>query len=147
MQYKDDAAVVVGWEFEVSWGDNIVRQFATWAMMARPGSSHIWMVVEDIIQSLQNTMVEKSVSAKGLALEMVGDVVDVTGPRRFTRSMLKSMEEALEATVEDFQTLLEPTLIRDVLVLPGYVFAAFMNTYDETIEVPPPLVEHQYAGS
>lgn len=147
LKYKDDAAVVVGWEFDIGWGDNIFRQFATWVIIAKPGSPHICMVVEDILQSLRDTMREKNIPVEGLTLKMVGDVVDATGPRRFTRSILKSMEEAFEATVQDIQKLLEPKLIGDVLVLPGYAFAASANTYDEAMEVPPPLVKHHYTGS
>ena len=146
-QYEDDAGVVVGWEFDVGWGDNIIREFATWAIMAKPGSPHMWMVVEDIMQSFRDKMREKNVPIEGLTLEMGGDVVDATGPRRFTRSILRSMGEAFNTTVQDIQNLLEPKLVGDVLVLPGYAFAASTNTYDESVEVPPPLVKHHYAGT
>lgn len=146
-QYKDNATVVVGWEFDVGWGDGIVHEFATWTMMAKPGSPHLWMVIEDIMQSLKETMRGNYVPIEKLTLEMVGDVVDATGPRRFTESMIKSMEGAFNATAEDIQDLLEPKLVGDVLVLPGYAFAASANIYDEAMDVPPPLVKHHYAGS
>jgi alpha 1,6-mannosyltransferase len=28
-QYKKEASLVVGWEFDIGWGDNVVRQFAS----------------------------------------------------------------------------------------------------------------------
>lgn len=146
-QYQDDAAVVIGWEFDVGWGDNFIREFATWSILSRPGSPHMWMVVQDIQQSLQDLMRDKGVSIEQVTLDMVGDVVDATGPRRFTRSILKSIEGAFNTTLHDIQELLEPILVGDVLVLPGYAFAASANTYDEGMEVPPPLVLHHYAGS
>ncbi|KAL2131004.1 hypothetical protein VTI74DRAFT_5686 [Chaetomium olivicolor] len=146
-QYQRNASLVVGWEFDVGWGDNFIRQFETWVIMARPGSPHIWTVVEDIMQFFKDVMREKDVPVEGLALEMAGDVVDATGPRRFTRGVLKSMEGMFNATQKDFQALLEPKLVGDVLVLPGYAFAASANTYEKDFEVPPPLVKHHYAGT
>jgi hypothetical protein len=89
----------------------------------------------------------EDVPTEGLTLEMLGDVVDATGPRRFTRSILKSVGEAYETTLEDIQELLEPKLAEDVLVLPGYAFAASANTYDEAMDVSPPLLRHHYAGT
>ncbi|KAH6856329.1 hypothetical protein B0I37DRAFT_367129 [Chaetomium sp. MPI-CAGE-AT-0009] len=146
-QYQGNASVVVGWEFDVGWPGNFIRQFATWSIMAKPGSPHLWMVVQDILQSFRDKMKEKNVPIEGLTLEMLGDVVDATGPRRFTRSILKSVGEAYNTTLQDIQELLEPKLAGDVLVLPGYAFAASANTYDKAMDVPPPLLKHHYAGT
>ncbi|KAK3294556.1 uncharacterized protein B0H64DRAFT_400996 [Chaetomium fimeti] len=146
-QYEGNASVVVGWEFDVGWPGNFIRQFTTWSIMAKPGSPHMWMVVQDILQSFRDKMEEENVTIEGLTLEILGDVVDVTGPRRFTRSILKSVEAAYNTTLQDMQELLEPKLAGDVLVLPGYAFAASANTYDEAMDVPPPLLKHHYAGT
>ncbi|EAQ87801.1 hypothetical protein CHGG_04420 [Chaetomium globosum CBS 148.51] len=146
-QFQGNASVVVGWEFDVGWPGNFIRQFTTWSIMAKPGSPHLWMVVQDILQSFRDKMKEKNVPIEGLTLDMLGDVVDATGPRRFTRSILKSVGEAYNTTLEDIQELLEPKLAGDVLVLPGYAFAASANTYDEAMHVPPPLLKHHYAGT
>jgi mannosyltransferase OCH1-like enzyme len=146
-QYRDDASVVVGWEFDVGWGSHFIRQFATWTIMAKPGPPHVWMVIEDILHGLREAMREKDVPIERLTLEMVGDVVDATGPRRFTRSILKSVEETFNTTVQDIQELLEPKLVGDLLILPGYAFAASANKYGDGVAVPSPLVTHHYAGS
>ncbi|KAK4443395.1 glycosyltransferase [Podospora aff. communis PSN243] len=146
-QYKDDASVVVGWEFDVGWGDRFVRQFTTWTIMAKPGSPHIWAVVEDILRGLRETMRAKDVPVEKLTREIVGDIVDATGPRRFTRSTLKSVGETFNTTVDGITELWEPKLIGDVLILPGYAFAASANKYGEGVAVPSPLVTHHYAGT
>lgn len=91
-------------------------------------------------------MKENNVSVEGLALNMVGDVVDATGPRRFMRGVMKSVGEAFNMTVDDIREIVEPKLVGDVLVHPGYAFAASMNRY-EGMEVPPPLLIHHYAGT
>lgn len=87
--------------------------------MAKPGSPYIWRVIEDILQSLRDKMQEEEVPVQALTLGMLGDVVDATGPRRFTRGILESMQEAFNRTIDDIQELLEPILVGDILVLPG----------------------------
>jgi alpha 1,6-mannosyltransferase len=146
-QYKKDASLVVGWEFDVGWGDNVVRQFASWTMMAKPRSPHISMVVDDILDALREKTQQHNVTIAGLKLDTVGDVVDLTGPRRFTKSVLKSLDLMLNSTTADrnISYLLEPKLVGDVLILPGYLSAASANTYDEVQG--PVLVTHHYAGT
>ncbi len=45
-EYKDGAGVVWAGSSTWGWGDNVLRQLASWTIMARPGSPHIWAVVE-----------------------------------------------------------------------------------------------------
>jgi alpha 1,6-mannosyltransferase len=82
-----------------------------------------------------------------LKFDVIGDVVDLTGPRRFTKSVLKSLNLMLNGITADrnISLLLEPKLIGDVLVLPMYSFAASANTYDEVQG--PVLLTHHYAGT
>ncbi|KAL2019168.1 hypothetical protein VTK56DRAFT_10040 [Thermocarpiscus australiensis] len=145
-QYNGEVSVVVGWEFDVGWPGPFTHQFATWTIMAKPGSPHLWTVIQDIVQSFQDKMKEKKVSVGELTLEMLGDV-DVTGPRRFTRGVLKSMGEAFGTTLQEVEVIFEPKLAGDVLILPGYAFAASANHYDKDMKLPPPLVTHHYAGT
>ncbi|KAK3941771.1 hypothetical protein QBC46DRAFT_381941 [Diplogelasinospora grovesii] len=155
--YRDsDVGLVVGWEFDVGWGDNFIREFATWTILSKPGLGHMWQVIDDIIQFLKEKVKEKELSGVGdLTLDMVGDVVDATGPRRFTRGVFKSLEKQLNKTAEEMvlsaKELLEAKLLGDVLILPGYSFAAGSNTYDEKDKeagkVGEALVTHHYAGS
>jgi hypothetical protein len=115
--------------------------------MAKPGKPHLWMVVQDILEPFRDKMREEDVPIEGLTLEMLGDVVDATGRRRVTRSILKSVGEAYNTTLEDIQELLEQKVAGDVLVLPGHAFAASANTYDEAMDVAPPLFRHHYVGT
>lgn len=146
-QYKQDASLVVGWEFDMGWGNNFVRQFASWMIMAKPGSPHISMIINDILEGLHEKTKEHKVTVADLTLDMIGDVVDLTGPRRMTRSIVKSLELLLNDIIDDrnISCLLEPKLISDVLILPGYSFAASSNHYDE--EQGPALITHHYAGT
>ncbi|RDL31390.1 uncharacterized protein BP5553_09599 [Venustampulla echinocandica] len=146
-QYKGNASVVVGLEFDFGWGHNFVRQFTSWTLMAKPASPHILMVVDDILEGLREATSRRNVTVAELTLDMIGDVVDFTGPRRLTRSILKSLELTLKDKVDDknISLLLEPKLIGDVLVLPGYSFASSSNRYKE--KMGPALVTHHYAGT
>jgi mannosyltransferase OCH1-like enzyme len=147
-QYLENTSVVVGWEFDVGWGDNLERQFESWIIMAKPESPHMLMVINDILEGVRKKTEEHKVKVPDLTLDMIGDVVDLTGPRRLTRSIIKSLEVTLNATVDmkSISGLLEPKLIGDVLILPGYSFAASANRYEEN-QSRPPFVTHHYAGS
>ncbi|KAK2753842.1 hypothetical protein FQN55_000206 [Onygenales sp. PD_40] len=151
-QYKAKTNLVVGWEFDVGWGDNIIREFASWTMLAAPGNVHIETIISDILDSIHDRVAEYNVSSPSqLTRSMVGDVVDFTGPRRLTRSVFKSLSRQLGERVDwrNASELLEPRLIGDVLVLPGYAFARSSNKYEAFEEfVPgPELVRHHYAGT
>jgi mannosyltransferase OCH1-like enzyme len=147
-EYKNVTNLVVGWEFDMGWGDNLWREFASWTMLARPGLPHMAQVVDDIIEDVGLKSSEHNVTIAELNMEMIGDVVDITGPRRMTSGIFKSLSRMLNRTVdaEDSQELLEPKLIGDVLILPGFSFALSSNAYEEGLETPA-LVVHHYAGS
>jgi len=148
-QYKADAALVVGLEFDWDWEDDnfLHSQFASWTIMAKRGSPHMMMVVDDILENMHTKAEENNVPISGLTMEMVGEIVDATGPKRMTRSIVKSMELVLEDTVDDrnISGLHEPKLIGDVLILPGNAFAARQSGYPS--DQGPTYVEHHYAGT
>jgi len=146
-QHREKASLVVGWEFDMGWEGNFIRQFETWTILAKQGSPHLWMVIQELVLSFKDKMTEQQVGIEGLTMDMMGDVIDATGPRRFTRGIMKSVGDAFNITVQDIQELLEPRLVGDLLVLPGHAFAASANRYGEEMELPPPLVQHNYAGS
>ncbi|KAJ5825011.1 hypothetical protein N7447_007351 [Penicillium robsamsonii] len=142
------AGLVVGWEFDAGWGESFTRQFESWAIMAAPRSPHLLMVINDIMDAIRQKTEEHGVPISGLTLEMIGSVIHFTGPLRLTRGILKSLglvrNEAID--MPSISNLLEPVLVEDVLILPGYSFASLTNFYgNETTG--PALVEHHYAGS
>lgn len=156
-RYRANASVVVGWEFDTTWpGAAPKHELATWTVLARPGSPHMWTAVEGVLQGLHDVAAENGVGVEGITATppMMGDIVTFCGPRRMTRSIFESLRRTLGMTEEEFRGVeagtwfgLEPKLVGDVLILPGYSFAASMGFYDEAVAVGPPLVEHHYAGS
>ncbi|KUJ07856.1 uncharacterized protein LY89DRAFT_600960 [Mollisia scopiformis] len=148
-QYKAEAGLVVGLEFDWAWEDDdfLHSQFASWTIMAKPGSPHMMMVINDILEGMKTKAEENNVPISGLTTKMVGEVVDATGPKRMTRSIMKSMELVLRETLDDrnISGLHEPKLIGDVLILPGNAFAASQSGYPD--DQGPKLVTHHYAGT
>ncbi|OWP05704.1 hypothetical protein B2J93_1753 [Marssonina coronariae] len=131
-QYKKNAGLVVGLEFDSpDWEneENLRCSFASWMIMAKPRSPHLLMVIEDVLQAFIEISEEHKVPISGVTFGMISDVVDVTGPRRLTRSVVKSLELQLKETIGDKNVsgLTEPRLLSDVLILPGNAFAALQN--------------------
>lgn len=149
-EYKADANLVVGWEFDLGYGD-ILRQFQSWTIMAKPKSPHIMQAINDIITTLYKKMREGNFSIEEATLQNIGDVVDFCGPRRFTFSIYTSLTKQLNRTVVegDMKEILQPKLLGDVLVMPGRSFADSANTYtpEEQELLPLKLVDHHYAGT
>lgn len=145
-QYTTNAHVVVGMEFDA---DDWERQFASWTIMARPKSPHLLTVIEDTLEGLLQKADELKVGIQHLKLDMIDDVVDVSGPQRMTRSILKSLSNMLGQSVDwkDISHVSEPRLIGDVLVLPDYAFADAMNQIYGDKKSGRKLVAHHYAGS
>lgn len=148
-EYKENTGLVVGWEFDSPYGANAMRQINSWTILAEPKSPHLWQVVEDIIQRAHEIMEQNNVTASGIKMDMVDDVVLFTGPIRFTGSLWKSLEHNYNHKVDvlKYANLTQPALIEDTVLLPGFSLAASMNRYPEGTVVGPSLVIHHYAGS
>ena len=141
-QYRKDAALVVGWEFDIGWKEPYIRQFASWWVMAKPGSPHLKMVIDDIIEDIRSLLTTKNIPLASLSYENI-EVVDLTGPRRLTKSIVKS----LGIDKKNITGIYEPKLVGDVLVLPGFAFALSANHYAASDVLGPTLIMHHYAGS
>ncbi|USP74370.1 glycosyltransferase family 32 protein [Curvularia clavata] len=150
-EYQQNASIVAGWEFDAGWPEPFPRQFASWTIMAKPRSPHMMNVVDEILEEVRKKTTEHNVTVSSITLEMMGDVVDFTGPRRLTNGVFHSLEKELNATIDltELQGIVQPVLVEDVLIMPGPSFAASSNTYTPKQEalLPPPLVTHHYAGS
>jgi alpha 1,6-mannosyltransferase len=148
-EYRRETGLVVGLEFDSQWEDDgqLHSQFASWTIMARPQSPHMWQVIEDIIADLQKMANENNVSISGITWDMIQEVVDLTGPKRMTWSIVKSLGNILGETIDDrnISQLHEPKLVGDVLIMPGNSFAASQSGYPE--DQGPQLVTHHYAGT
>lgn len=153
-EFKEDVNLVVGWEFDAGYEFLFERQFTTWTIMAMKGVPHLMAVVEDIVKSVIDVAKANNVTISQLRMEMVGDVVELTGPRRFAKSVTESVGLSLNETGrwngwDDYYEILEPKLAGDVLILPGYSLASLFNTYKEEDQekLGPSLVVHHYAGT
>ena len=147
--YKEsDVNLIAGVEFDVGLDYPFERQFATWAVMAKPHLPHMLMVVEDIIDALNAITKAKNISIADIKMDMIDDVVYFSGPRRFSQSVAKSLQLTLgkEVKSSNYSDVMEPRLLGDVLVLPGYALATSVNTYPEG-KGGKALVSHHYAGS
>lgn len=149
-ELRANASIVVGWEFDYGWDESFFHEFASWTILSRPGVSHMLAVVDDIVAAVHEVAREKQVPIEGLTPPMVGDIVDFTGPRRLTRSILASVGRARGREVErkEVENIRQPVLVDNVLILPGQAFSDATNDFGSDGGRPGPvLVTHHYAGS
>ncbi|TVY78114.1 Initiation-specific alpha-1,6-mannosyltransferase [Lachnellula suecica] len=149
-EYKDQTALVVGLEFDgLNWESDgtLHSQVTNWAVMSKPRVSHMIVVIEDCLDSINDLAKEHGVRIEGLTLDMIPQIVDLTGPKRMTWSILKSLGSELAQEIGDKEIggLLAPKLIGDVLVLPANSWAAVNNNYPK--DQGPMLATHHYFGS
>jgi mannan polymerase II complex HOC1 subunit len=148
--YKDKVNMVVGLEFDQPFpgeGQRLASQLTNWVFMAKPGLKHLSVVVDDIVEDLRSIADENKVDYSGLKKIMLSDVVDVTGPKRMTLSLVKSLTAELGELIDDrnISSIKRPVLVGDVLVLPTAAFAASQGGYPK--DQGAYLVTHHYAGS
>lgn len=147
-EYKYKARLVVGMEMDsIRWDKAQERQFNIWTFMSQQGSPHLGMVIDDIMFGLKNVSTSNNVTIEGLTLDML-DVIEMTGPMRMTRSILKSLKQRVEGFHEkSYFELKKPLLVDDVLILPSYAMAFNVNIFEEKDVIGPKLVTHHYSGS
>ncbi|KAJ4390797.1 hypothetical protein N0V93_004395 [Gnomoniopsis smithogilvyi] len=152
VQYRQNASLVVGWEFDWRYDESYIHEFASWTIMSKPGVPHLLMVINDIIEAVHTARaVNKVANINELTSQMVGDIVDFTGPRRLTRSIVKSLEMTLRRPIarQEIENIRDPVLVDNVLILPGYAFSSVVEDFSdlEGGQPGPSLVLHHYAGS
>ncbi|KUI57223.1 Initiation-specific alpha-1,6-mannosyltransferase [Cytospora mali] len=121
-QFRQDANLVVGWEFDAGYHFEFDRQFTTWTVLAKKGVGHLMAVVNDIVRTIGELAEAHGVPIAGLKVDMVGDIVDLTGPRRFEQNVIESLERSLNKTDgwNEYYEILEPKMVGDVVILPGH---------------------------
>ncbi|TEY54937.1 hypothetical protein BOTCAL_0235g00090 [Botryotinia calthae] len=143
------ANLVVGLEFDYDYQEDtaMYSQFASWTIMAKPRSPHLMQVINDILDELNEIARRNDVSIEGIELSMISDVVDITGPKRMTWGIIKSLKEILGRELDDRDVgeLRSARLIHDVLILPGNAFAGTQNGFKK--EKGKVFVNHHYAGT
>ncbi|KAK6611348.1 glycosyl transferase [Botrytis cinerea] len=143
------ANLVVGLEFDYDYQEDtaMYSQFASWTIMAKPRSPHLMQVIHDILDELNEIAKRNDVLIEGIELSMISDVVDITGPKRMTWGIIKSLKEILGRELDDRDVgeLRSARLIHDVLILPGNAFAGTQNGFKK--EKGKVFVNHHYAGT
>ncbi|KAJ5143629.1 CAZyme family GT32 [Penicillium bovifimosum] len=142
--------MIVGLEFDFEWrgpGTGVASQFCNWIFVARQSSRNLQIVVDFVIKKLKEIAQENAVGIEGVTLDMISDVVDVTGPKMMTVAILDSLGQLLGRTVDDrdFSGIKRPKLVGDVLIMPGVSFAALQN--GNPTDQGDALVSHHYEGS
>jgi alpha 1,6-mannosyltransferase len=68
--------------------------------MTKPGLTYMAMMIDDVLDGLKESMKENKVSLRDSMLDMV----NITGPRRLSDGVLKSLEKTLreKISVEKF---------------------------------------------
>lgn len=152
-EFSEDAKLVVGWEDDMDRDYSFPRQFATWTILASKGAERLMDVVNDTMQAIRELAEEKGVPLAELTMDMVGQdkVIELTGPRRFKTSIIKSLKRSLNWKIRwtEYHEIVKPMMVGDVLILPGISFSAAVNEYadEDQDSLGPPLVSHHYAGS
>jgi hypothetical protein len=100
-----------------------------------------------VIKALEDSATQNNVTVADLSMEMISDVVDVTGPQAMTRALLQNLELEMGLPMgrDNITNITQPTLFQDVLVLPNAAFAAGQAGWPK--DRGPYLVEHHYAGT
>ncbi|PLB52767.1 hypothetical protein P170DRAFT_349180 [Aspergillus steynii IBT 23096] len=142
--------MVVGLEFDFAYrgpGTEVASQFCNWVFAAQPSSRNLQIIVDSVISKLKEVAQANGVAVSGIKLEMLKDVVNVTGPKIMTIAILESLGQLLGRTVDDrdFSGIKHPKLIGDVLIMPAVSFAASQNGYPTDQGYA--LVTHHYEGS
>ncbi|KAK2603657.1 hypothetical protein QQS21_004130 [Conoideocrella luteorostrata] len=142
-------SLIVGLEFDIPSTEEcpIYSQLTNWVFAARAGSPHLQYVIDTIVKGLYSIAEQNKVEPSGITLDMISDVVEVTGPKIMTLGIAKSLSQMLGRTIDDrtIAGIKKPHLVGDVIVMPGAAFAAFQNGYPT--DQGEALVSHHYAGS
>ncbi|KAE8843014.1 hypothetical protein HRS9139_02311 [Pyrenophora teres f. teres] len=103
------------------------------------------------LTAIEEVMEKHKVPVEEISLDMIGDVVDFSGPRRLTYGILKSLKGQLNREIgeKEIRKLYQPKPLGNVLIMPGYSFATTQNSYQpgDELKTLPKLVQHHYAGT
>ncbi|KAJ5171559.1 uncharacterized protein N7500_004342 [Penicillium coprophilum] len=151
VEYRNENIdMIVGLEFDFEWrgpGTEVASQFCNWIFVARKSSRNLQIIVDTVLKTLKNIARDNAVGIEGITLEMLSDVVNVTGPKIMTIAIMDSLEQLLGRPVDDRDYALtkRPKLVGDVLIMPGVSFAALQN--GNPTDQGDALVTHHYEGS
>lgn len=143
--------MIVGLEFDMDWqGPNteVASQFCNWVFAAQPSSRNLRVIIDAVITKIKKIATDQGIQISEITLDVLTeDVVNVTGPKMMTISIMESLKKLLGREVDDrdFAHIKRPTLVGDVLIMPGVSFAALQN--GNPADQGDALVSHHYEGT
>ena len=152
--YKDKVNLVIGIEYDSlghdRWLDwSLDLQFATWAILARPGHLAMEVTVDRVIQKLQRLARNQETTISGIK-PTFRDVLDSTGPALFTEAVFESLSFATGSnfTWQNVSGLTTARLVSDVLILPINAFGSGQaHSNSGSPDSDTALVQHLFKGS
>lgn len=132
-EYKhQNIDMIVGLEFDFEWrgpDTEVASQFCSWVFLAQPLSRNLQVIVDAVVHALKKVASDNQVPMSKITLEMLSDVVNVTGPKIMTIAILESLEQLLGRPVDDRDSsgIKHPKLVGDVLIMSGVSAVAIQN--------------------
>jgi mannosyltransferase OCH1-like enzyme len=149
-QYQGSVNLVIGIENDHHkkpiWpGSPYSVQLCQYSVLAKPNHPAIKTVVEQVTGDLKKLFASKK-PGEGVSFE---EVMSTTGPFAFTKVLMDYFKEmtGTEHTGDELDSLSEPRLIGDVLVLPKDSFGWLPHENTHEKGDPSILVEHLFIGS
>lgn len=152
--YQKDANLVVGIEYDTLGGGRWVDwtldlQFATWAILAKPGHLFMEITVDRVIERLKKLALKQERAISQIKASF-HEVLDTTGPALFTQAVLEGLSytTGTNFTSANLTGLTEPRLVGDVLILPINAFGSGQqHSNSGSPESDTALVQHLFKGS
>ena len=152
--YRDKVGLVIGIEYDslgqgrwVDWSLDL--QFATWAMLAKPGHLAVENTVERVVERLKKLARAQSTTVSGIKPSF-RDILDTTGPAMFTEAVFESLSfvTGTEFTWHNVSGLQSAMLVADVLILPINAFGSGQqHSNSGSPDDDNALVHHMFKGS
>ena len=152
--HRDKVGLVIGIEYDslgqgrwVDWSLDL--QFATWAMLAKPGHLAMKVTVDRVVERLKKLAQAQATTVPGIKPSF-RDILDTTGPAMFTEAVFESLSfvTGTDFTWHNVSGLQSAMLVADVLILPINAFGSGQqhsnsgSPNDDTA-----LVHHMFKGS
>ena len=128
-------------------GRKLLPSSAIGGFVGRKSSRNLQIIVDIVVDKLKGIARANAVGIEEITLEMLSDVVEVTGPKIMTVAIMTSLELLLGRPVDDrdYTHNKRPELVGDVLVMPGVSFDALQN--GNPTDQGDALVTHHHEGS
>ena len=152
--WQKDVNLVVGIEYDTLGGGRWVDwtldlQFATWAIMAKPGHLCMEITIDRVVSRLKKLAQKQGTTISGIKTTF-HEVLDTTGPALFTQAVFESLSytTGTNFTSQNITGLTQPRLVDDVLILPINAFGSGQSHSNSgSPDADSAFVQHLFKGS